>query len=243
MSKYTTGELAKLCGVSVRTVQYYDNRGLLIPTELSEGGRRLYSDEDLRKMKTVCFLKDTGLSLSSIGELMESDNAREVILLMLEQHEQVLRDEMSDVQDRLERLKELRSIVGHVGQFSVESISDVAHIMESKKQMQKLRAVMILTGIPVTAMQWTSIILWITSGIWWPFAVYLGVAISWGIWVSCYYFRRVAYICPQCHEVFTPKLKEAFWANHTPKTRKLTCPCCHHKGFCVEIYKKKEIGS
>ena len=41
MSKYTTGEIAKLCGVSVRTVQYYDSRNILIPSELSEGGRRL----------------------------------------------------------------------------------------------------------------------------------------------------------------------------------------------------------
>ena len=31
MSKYTTGEIAKLCGVSVRTVQYYDERGILTP--------------------------------------------------------------------------------------------------------------------------------------------------------------------------------------------------------------------
>lgn len=50
MSKYTTGEIAKLCGVSVRTVQYYDTRGVLMPSELSEGGRRLYfgSKEVLR---------------------------------------------------------------------------------------------------------------------------------------------------------------------------------------------------
>lgn len=47
MSKYTTGELAKLCNVTVRTVQYYDKRGILIPTELSEGGRRLYTESDL----------------------------------------------------------------------------------------------------------------------------------------------------------------------------------------------------
>ena len=56
MSKYTTGELAKLCGVTVRTVQYYDTRGILIPSELSEGGRRLYSEADLKRMKIICFL-------------------------------------------------------------------------------------------------------------------------------------------------------------------------------------------
>ena len=53
MSKYTTGEIAKLCGVSVRTVQYYDERGILIPSELSEGGRRLYSEDDYKKLKII----------------------------------------------------------------------------------------------------------------------------------------------------------------------------------------------
>lgn len=57
MSKYTTGEIAKLCGVSVRTVQYYDERGILIPSELSEGGRRLYSEDDYKKLKIICFLR------------------------------------------------------------------------------------------------------------------------------------------------------------------------------------------
>ena len=51
MSQYTTGEIAKLCGVSVRTVQYYDSRNILTPTALSEGGRRLYSEQDLQKLR------------------------------------------------------------------------------------------------------------------------------------------------------------------------------------------------
>ncbi len=39
MAQYTTGEIAKLCGITVRTVQYYDTRGILTPSALSEGGR------------------------------------------------------------------------------------------------------------------------------------------------------------------------------------------------------------
>ena len=58
------------------------------------------------------------------------------------------------------------------------------------------------------------------------------------IWISRYYFKRVAYICPHCHEVFKPALKEAFWASHTPTLRKVTCTCCGYKGFCVETYGK-----
>jgi len=80
-------------------------------------------------------------------------------------------------------------------------------------------------------------------GIWWPFAAYWFVAIPYAVWVSNFYFKRVVYICPQCHEVFKPNFKEAFWARHTPTLRKLTCTCCGYHGFCVETYgKEKENG-
>ena len=85
MSQYTTGELAKLCGVTVRTVQYYDTRGILTPSALSEGGRRLYSDGDLRRMKVICFLRELGLPLDAIGH----DTFYSPCLSSTEQHFQV----------------------------------------------------------------------------------------------------------------------------------------------------------
>ena len=78
MSKYTTGELAKLCNVSVRTVQYYDTRNILVPSELSEGGRRLYSEDDLRRMKIICFLREAGISINDIGKVLSEDNTENV---------------------------------------------------------------------------------------------------------------------------------------------------------------------
>ena len=95
---------------------------------------------------------------------------------------------------------------------------------------------MILTGIPVTALQWVGILLWIFRGVWWVFALWMLIAIPWGILVSRRYYNSVAYICPQCHEVFKPAFREIFWANHTPNTRKLTCTKCGHHGFCVETW-------
>ena len=70
MSKYTTGELAKLCGVSVRTVQYYDSRNILAPSELSEGGRRLYSEEDLNLpyMKLKALAKKEGFKVENTAK-------------------------------------------------------------------------------------------------------------------------------------------------------------------------------
>ena len=74
MSKYTTGELAKLCNVTVRTVQYYDKRGILIPTELSEGGRRLYSESDLQRLKVICFLREVDVPIDAISQLLEEEH-------------------------------------------------------------------------------------------------------------------------------------------------------------------------
>lgn len=98
MSKYTTGEIAKLCGVSVRTVQYYDTRGILTPSELTEGGRRLYSEDDLKRMKIICFLRDAGISINNIGELLSEDDPSSVISVLLEQQEQLLREEVCERQ-------------------------------------------------------------------------------------------------------------------------------------------------
>ena len=236
MSKYTTGELAKLCGVTVRTVQYYDARGILIPSELSEGGRRLYSEDDVKRMKIICFLRGLDLPIDAIAQILKEEHPEKVISLLIEQQEKALLEEIADKEEKLEKLRELKNGLKNQAAFSLESIGDIAIIMEGKKKLKSMRRTMLLTGIPVTALQWFSIIFWIVKGIWWPFVIWVLVAAVWGTLVSRYYFHHVKYICPECHEVFKPTLKEAFWANHTPTARKQTCAACGHKGFCVEVW-------
>lgn len=234
MSKYTTGEAAKLCGVSVRTVQYYDARGILSPTDLTEGGRRLYSEADLNKLRIICFLRELDLPINSIGKFLESEDPGSTLEILLDQQEQLLREEIQLRQDRLEKLNAIRLGLKTAEDFSVETVGDIAHMMESKKKLRKIRWTMVLTAIPLGILQWGSIILWAMTGIWWLFAVYLAVGIPYAIWISIWYFRKVSYICPKCHQVFKPVFKQAFWANHTPTMRKLTCTCCGEKSWCVE---------
>ncbi len=236
MSRFTTGELAKLCGVTVRTVQYYDSRGILIPSELSEGGRRLYSEDDLKRLKVICFLRELDIPIDAISQILKEEHPEKVISLLIEQQETALLDEIAGKKEKLEKLHELKNGLKSKTTFSFETIGDIAVIMEGRKNLKKMRWMMVLTGIPVTALQWFSIILWITKGVWWPFAAWALAAAAWGTVVSRYYFRHVKYICPECHEVFRPTMKEAFWANHTPTTRRLTCTQCGCKGFCVEIW-------
>lgn len=240
MSKYTTGEIAKLCGVTVRTVQYYDSRNILVPSQLSEGGRRLYSEEDMKRMKIICFLRELDLPLSTIAQLLSEAHPEKVIDLLLQQQENGLKAEIQERQEKLAKLEQLKRGIRSIENFSVESIGDIATIMKNKKQLRRIRWTMLGVGLISEAFEIVTILLWVMKGIWWPF-VFVGLPVMIGLcsWISWYYFTNVAYICPECHQVFKPKFKEAFWANHTPTTRKLTCSNCGHKGFCVETYGKK----
>lgn len=240
MSKYTTGEIAKLCGVSVRTVQYYDSRNILLPSELSEGGRRLYSDDDLKKMKIICFLREVGIPINSIGKLLSEEEPGSVISILLNQQEQVLRDELDERQKKLDMIMQIKRELKGVDNFSIDSIGDIALIMQNKKKMGKLHALLLIFGLPIDIVQWAAIALWIMKGIWWPFAVWVLMLIPFTAWIALYYFKHVIYICPKCHNLFKPTLREMFFANHTPRLRKLTCTSCGYHGFCVETYGKEE---
>ena len=235
MSKYTTGEIAKLCGVTVRTVQYYDTRGVLVPSALSEGGRRLYSEADLQRMKVICFLRELDLPIDSIRQLLSEEHPERVLTLLLEQQEAALREEIHAQEERLRKLTELRAALRGAENFSVDSIGDIAYTVKNKKELRRIHTAALLTGLPLTLLQWTSIFLWIIKGIWQLFALWAVLAIPWGVLISRWYFRKVDYLCPECHTVFKPSFREAFWARHTPAARKLTCPHCGHCGFCVEV--------
>ncbi len=236
MSQYTTGELAKACGITVRTVQFYDQKGILVPSSLTEGGRRLYSEEDLKMMKIICFLRDMGLSLDTIGQLLKEEDPGSVISILLEQQEQLLQAEINERQDKLDRLADLKKGLKDASSFSIKTIGDIATVMEGKKKLSAVHRNLILSAIPLGILQWASILLWILKGIWWPFVVWVVLVIPYGIWATRYYYRNTAYICPQCHEVFRPAFREMLFAKHTPKTRKLTCTKCGHHGFCVETW-------
>ena len=138
MSKYTTGEIAKLCGVSVRTVQYYDTRNILVPSQLSEGGRRLYSEEDLKRMKIICFLRDAGISINGIAQLFEEENTDKVISVLLEEQESNLRQELAETQKKLDITATMKRELKGMDNFSVESIGDIARIMQQKKKLYQM---------------------------------------------------------------------------------------------------------
>ncbi len=112
--------------------------------------------------------------------------------------------------------------------------------MTNKERLRKIHRNILITALPVTVLEWVSVVLWITKGFWWLLVVYTLIAVPFAIVISHYYFDHVACICPQCHAVFEPKLKEAFFAKHIPTARKLTCTRCGYHGSCAEVAIEEE---
>lgn len=238
---YTTGELARLCGVSVRTVQYYDERAILVPNEFSEGGRRLYGEDAVRRLEIICFLRELGVSISAIATLLSDEGSQQTLSLLLDQQRDLVQSELSECRERLLRIEAIRRTLKSSESQDVEAMGDAVLAVKQKKKMRCLRMLILFLGLPLDLLQWTSVILWIALGNFWPFVLWCPLAIAYGTWVSVYYFKRVAYICPSCHVVFRPRLRQAFFAKHTATLRRLTCTHCGHRSFCIEIYDKEGV--
>lgn len=73
---YTTSQFAQKAAVTARTLRFYDKVGLLAPSEYTEAGHRLYSDEDFWNLQQILALKFLGFSLEEIKVCMQTDPER-----------------------------------------------------------------------------------------------------------------------------------------------------------------------
>jgi DNA-binding transcriptional MerR regulator len=72
--RYTVHQLAKQAGVSVRTLHYYDQIGLLKPANIEENGYRIYGDLEALKLEQILFFRELEFSLDQILEIINSKN-------------------------------------------------------------------------------------------------------------------------------------------------------------------------
>jgi DNA-binding transcriptional MerR regulator len=66
----TIHEVSELAGISIRTLQYYDNIGLLHPSSYSDSGYRLYSDNDLEKLQQILLFRELEFPLKEIKDII-----------------------------------------------------------------------------------------------------------------------------------------------------------------------------
>jgi MerR family transcriptional regulator, thiopeptide resistance regulator len=95
---YTVKQLARLAGVTVRTLHHYDQIGLLKPSEIGDNSYRYYNDQALFRLQQILLFREMGMDLQSIREVFDRPDFDQVSALQA--HRQAL-------QTRIQRLKDL----------------------------------------------------------------------------------------------------------------------------------------
>ena len=89
--QYTAGELAKLVGVSSRTIRFYDEKEILIPSGYSKEGYRLYDEQAIVTLQQIIMLKYVGLSLEEIGSILKHEEQMTIADMLSRQKRMLLK--------------------------------------------------------------------------------------------------------------------------------------------------------
>ena len=252
---YSTGELAQACGVTVRTVQYYDEKSLLSPSAHTEGGRRLYSEADAARLRRILLLKSLGLRLADIRSVLASDVSTTVLRDILEAQDARLAAELEQRSLARQRIATMIASLDATGELPAQTIPDMEAIMQNvttpttntapqpaaerpsmwKSELAPFYKTMLVVGIAIDIVQVAAIVWWVTTGDWRPFAIVMPLALAAAALLVRAYRARTAYPCPHCRRAFVPRAAEWFFARHTPTTRRVTCTHCHTKDWCAEV--------
>ena len=95
---YSSGEFARMAGVTLRTIRYYDKQDILKPSFVNESGARFYTDQDFARLQQILLLKYLGFSLDDIREMTIDDTDYHFML-------NSLKIQLKLVQDRIEQMQ------------------------------------------------------------------------------------------------------------------------------------------
>ena len=102
----TVKEVSEITGVSIRTLRYYDEIGLLKPTQLTDSGYRLYDLKALEKLQQIMFFRELEIPLAEIKEIMgKPDFDKEQVLSV---QKSLLENKRNRLNGIIELIKDVR---------------------------------------------------------------------------------------------------------------------------------------
>lgn len=123
----TVKEVSQLTGISIRTLRYYDEIGLLKPARISENQYRLYDDKALEKLQEIMFFKEMDIPLETIKKLLENPELdRKEILLFQKALLERKRNRLNGI---IELIEDVREGVNTMS-FEAFSEEDIERIVE-----------------------------------------------------------------------------------------------------------------
>lgn len=131
---YTTGVFAKMAGVTVRTIRYYDKQNILKPSYMTPSGYRLYTDEDFAKLQRILVLKYLGFSLEEIRTMPLQSGASD-IEESLQLQLRLIRQKKEHLQQIEEALCEAQLLLKKTKQMDWEEMLHVIHLLQLEKSI------------------------------------------------------------------------------------------------------------
>ncbi|WP_106767214.1 MerR family transcriptional regulator [Paenibacillus faecalis] len=130
MNRWTTGQVSKQNNISVRTLRYYDQIGLLTPSFKDNNGRRYYSEEDLFTLEKITLLKSLSLSLEDIRNVLEKLSLRDILIA----HHNHLHEQLSALQTSISNTTTLINMIDLEGTLSWEKVSHLVQIARTSSK-------------------------------------------------------------------------------------------------------------
>ena len=179
-------------------------------------------------------------SIKQIQKLLQEENREQVLELLLTDQIESLEKSSKEIEVKLKRAHHLQKATAKRHQLSLEDLSDISRLMENQKSWRHLQLRMYGSVILTSLLYLMGLLVVIyyfkdPRGL---FVVCPAFIIVMNL-VMFHYRKQFEYLCPNCHRTFDPSFKEFALAGHTPRTRKLTCPHCHVKSYCLELAKTK----
>lgn len=106
----TISEVSKFLDISIHTIRYYEKEGLISPTKRSEGGYRLFDMETLTKLETIVLLRECGVSVKNIKNLMVDYNEEKYTEILDESYNGICQEikKLTTVKKRLSLIRSIR---------------------------------------------------------------------------------------------------------------------------------------
>lgn len=126
LKKYTglfkSSEFARLSGVTKRTLRHYDEIGLLVPACKNDSSHRLYSEDDLKKMRQISILKFIGLSITDINGLL---NEKHAISELLKRQDERMLKKMKQISCIRKAIKEIETTTNTCCDVNWDKLYDI----------------------------------------------------------------------------------------------------------------------
>lgn len=130
---YLIGEFSEMTGISIRTLHYYDEIGLLKPEKHPSSGHRLYSDQDVLTLQKIVSLKFLGYSLEQISEMIHEPSFNLSLNETLQIQKRAFEEKKEQIETALKAINRTMILLEEEGEVDSSILLSLIHSMQTEK--------------------------------------------------------------------------------------------------------------